>query len=580
MKKYQAKCFIKDYPRPQLVRKDWIDLNGKWDFSFDNDNTGIEKSYSRHFEKQYEIIVPFPYQTKASGIGKAESVACVWYHKSVDILFEKGERIYLHIEGSDYTTQVFINGKFVGEDEGAYHRESFDITNALIVGRNDITMRILDDYSKEKPRGKQRSASADYGCWYVDMSGIYKTVWLEKVNNAHVKNLLFTPSVVLKNVKTEYKFSPASVGCEVKTAVYYQGELVSSDSFTVERPTETRTVSLTDNVNLWSVGDGKIYDVFVTMTDDGKAVDTVGSYFGLREITCENGKVLLNGLPLYQKLALDQGYFYESDLTAKSADEFEKDITTLLQMGFNGVRKHEKFEDERFFYLADMYGFIVWNEMPSFYEYTDFSKNAMKTEWLKNIKQIYDHPSILVLVLFNESWGIDGVKTDKEKQAFVNEMYYMTKYIDKTRPIITNDGWEHTISDILTMHHYVQSGQKLHSYFDTIEKCTAEKYADHDRGAFADGYTYNGQPIIISEFGGTSFDKDTVDGAWGYGTAVNNDEEFLTRFRSLIDAITSIPFICGYCYTQVTDVYSEVNGLMDHRHEPKSEKDLIAEILK
>ena len=579
MKKYAAKCYQKDYPRPQFVRSGWQNLNGKWDFAFDRTDEGLQKGYFNGFEKQTDILVPFPYQTKESGVFCEESVPGVWYRKKVQLKFEKDEQIILHLEGSDYYTEVYLNGVLVGKGEGAYHRQSYDVTAAAKCGENDLIIRVTDDYSPQKPRGKQRSKSEDYGCWYIDMTGLYKTVWVETVNAAHIKRVKTTPSYSKKSLKAEYFFSDKALGAKAQTIVSYQGAVVAKDEFIVTSCDMERELSLGETVYPWEAGDGKIYDVEYILTCGEKVVDKVGGYFGLRDISWDSGSVRINGKPVYHKFALDQGYFYGSDLTPKSEEELEFDLTTLLKMGFNGVRKHEKFEDERFFYLADVYGYLVWNEMPSFYEFTEVSKKAFDNDWYENVEQIYNHPSVLALVLFNESWGIPEIKTDKEQQKFVDEAYFKTKKIDSTRPVITNDGWRHTISDILTIHHYTQSGENLYSYFDTLEKCTAEFFADHQEGAFADGYSYKGQPIMISEFGGTSFVKDTVGGAWGYGNAVKDDEEFLQRFSSLINAIYKMPCVCGFCYTQVTDVYREVNGLMDFARNLKFPAETIAKIL-
>lgn len=579
MKVYNAKCRIKDYPRPQLVRNNWQNLNGKWDFAFDKDNIGLQKNYQNGFVADMQINVPFAYQSAMSGIGTSECIEYVWYQKKVHLSYADGERIILHLEGSDYQTQVYVNGVFVGEDEGCYHRESFDITQAAANGENLIVFRIHDDYSTEKPRGKQRAKDHDYGCWYVDTTGLYKTVWLEKVSDNYIENIRITPMVKSKTVAIDFDVKEKTAESKIKTTVSYAGKEIATVVTRAISGKAGQNIYLGEELHLWEVGDGKIYDLTAELMVDDKVVDTIGSYFGMREIEWGDGKILLNGKPLYQKLALDQGYWEGSDLTAPNEEALEKDIALMQSMGFNGVRKHEKIEDERFLYFADMYGYIVWGEMPSIYNCTQKARDALRTEWPLIVKQLYSHPSVFVWVCMNESWGVEEILFDRSQQEFVNELYFNTKVMDHTRPVVTNDGWEHTYSDILTIHHYTQSGENLHSCFDTVEKCIQRKYKDHDRGAFANGYRYHGQPIIISEFGGTSFVKDVHDGKWGYGEAVGSDEEFLARFSSLIHAIDSIPFICGYCYTQVTDVHHEVNGLLDFKHEPKESPETIRRIL-
>lgn len=579
MKTHHAQCRIKDYPRPQLVRNNWLNLNGKWDFLFDKDNVGLENDYQKGFSSDMTINVPFAYQCEKSGIGVSECIEYVWYQRIVKLTFAEGERVILHLEGSDYQTQVYLNGAYVGKNCGCYHRASFDVTDVAKRGDNVLVLRIHDDYSTEQPRGKQRALDHDYGCWYIDTAGLYKTVWAEVVPSNYIEDVKITPILIDNTVSIEYSVREKVAESKIKTTVTFEGREIASAVTRVISGKAAQNIYLGENIELWEIGDGKIYDVKAELLDGDSVIDEIGSYFGMREIEIKDGKILLNGKPLYQKLALDQGYWRGSDLTAPDEEALEKDIVLLQSMGFNGVRKHEKVEDERFMYYADVYGFIVWGEMPSIYNCSQKGRDALRNEWSLVVKQLYNHPSVFVWVCANESWGVEEIRYDKSQQDFVNALYADAKAIDKTRPVITNDGWEHTCSDILTIHHYTQSGEELHNFFKTVDKCIQRKFDGHERGAFADGYHYNGQPIIISEFGGTSFRKDMHDGKWGYGEAVGSSEEFLNRFSSLIEAIDTIPFVSGYCYTQVTDVHHEMNGLMDFDHVPKESPEIIKEIL-
>lgn len=570
--------YIPEYPRPQFVRDNWTDLNGEWDFAFDRENVGEANGYRNGFDTKQKINVPFAYQVEASGIGDPTMCEHVWYMRKLELCPERGKTILLHLEGCDHKTHVWLNGVDCGSAVGGYHRLSFDITKAAVKGENTLVIAVEDSYSKEQPRGKQRWQSTDHGCWYIDTTGIYKTVWLEVIDDIHIDDVKITPHA---SGRVEFDFSVAAAdGAEVRVTVKYGGKTVAFGDARVERRACSIELEISaPELRLWSVGAPELYDVVFELIADGKVTDTVKSYFGIREIKTENGKVLLNGKPLYQKLVLDQGYWKDSGLTPRNEQALENDIKLMLEMGFNGCRKHEKIEDERFMYYADVYGYLIWCEMPSEYDLTDKAKLAVKTEWQLILRQMYNHPCIVCWVCFNESWGIENIKTDKPTQDFVNEVYRLVKAYDATRPVITNDGWEHTISDILTIHHYTQSGAALHSYFDTVEKCAAEKYDDHERGAFADGYGYNGQPIMISEFGGTAFVNEAVGAKWGYGDGVKNLDEYVDRLRGLIRAIDSIPFIGGYCYTQLSDVYHEVNGLTEFDRTPKASPDVIAKIL-
>ena len=568
--------YKEEYPRPQLWRPDYRILNGEWDFAFGEGEN--ESLLSCGFDGKMKINVPFTYQTAMSGIGTEERHDEVWYSRS--LCLDENEiqgRVILHLEGCDYETDVWVNGCHIGSDTGGYHRLSFDMSDAIHSGDNKLVIRARDDYSVEKPRGKQRSKDANYGCWYTDTTGIYKTAWVEFVSDTYIKEIVINPNANEGNVNISCQIEGALQENVLSATVTYNNKIVGKGSAAINNGATELTIRISEDepIHLWSLDDPNLYEVELSL---GKS-DIVKSYFGLRNIDIADGKIFLNGKELYQKLALDQGYWRESLLTPPSEGALVQDIIDMADMGFNGVRKHQKVEDERYLYYADIMGFIVWAEMPSMYSNTENSRKVFEREWILAVNQQRNHPCVFAWVPFNESWGIEEIKTDKVVQDFVNDMYYKTKEIDKTRPVITNDGWEHTISDILTIHHYEQDGVKLHGYYDSIEKCGAEKWESHHKGAFADGYGYTGQPIIISEFGGTAFVSDTVGENWGYGVGVNNFDEFYARFESLIDAIDSLPYSCGYCYTQVTDVQQEVNGLLDFDHKSKFDKAKMKKIL-
>lgn len=579
MKITHTKCYIKDYPRPQFVRKQWTNLNGYWDFKFDYDNVGDKLNFRNGFEANVEINVPFAYQCPASGIGNEKLCQNIWYQRKFTTDCLQDKKVYLHLEGCDYASNVYVNGHDCGKDEGGYHRQTFDITSACKTGDNLLVIKVKDDYSKEKPRGKQRWEDHNYGCWYVDVAGLYKTAWLETVDVKHIADVKITPNVTDKSVRFEFAVDGTG-DLSVQTIVSFCGEQVAKTLAPVVNGKCGSIISLSDELHLWEVGNGALYDVQFQLVNDGKVCDNVGSYFGMRQIDVKDGSVLLNGKSLYQRLILDQGYWADSAITPPSEQALEKDIVDTLKMGFNGARKHQKVEDERYLYYADIYGYLVWAEMPSMYAFTERSTAAFKREWLLAVKQQYNHPCVVCWVPFNESWGVENILTDKVQQAFVNDVYYSTKQIDGMRPVITNDGWQHTISDIVTIHHYSQQAETLVKAFDTVDKCVADVYFDHDKGAFANGYKYNGQPILITEFGGTSFVKDTVGNNWGYGNGVANDDEYLKRLHGLVEAICKQQHIQGFCYTQLSDVYQEVNGLVKLNRLTKEDYAVLSKIFK
>lgn len=595
MKIKHAECYVKDYPRPQLVRDGWVNLNGKWDFCFDDGKVDT-KSFNNGFSANMQINVPFAYQCKASGIGDPTQYPAVWYQRNINVKFAEDERVLLHLEGSDYKTEVFVNGVSCGVQKGAYHRLTFDLTSACVQGDNKLVIKVEDSYDPAIARGKQRSLDKDYGCWYVGISGIYKTAWLETVNKYSIEGLKLVPMVSTNVIAVLTDIGPIDEDflkeheVVLASVVRFDGNAVSSLETRVANPYPSHSIWLGEDKHLWEVLNPCLYDLTVTLKIDGEIKDTVGSYFGMREIKYSDGKILLNDKPLYQKLILDQGYWEDTNLTPPSEEALEKDIDDMIKMGFNGCRKHQKVEDERFLYHADIRGYIVWAEMPSSYTYvidkktlscaaTYSEREQFAKEWGMAVLQQYNHACVLCWVPINESWGVEDVLFDTEEQNYINRLYEYTYELDGTRPVITNDGWEHTVSDYLTIHHYTQKGDELQKFFASVDKCTQRIFDGHHKGAFANSYSYQGQPILISEFGGTSFVKDLSGNKWGYGEAVASDEEFIERFRSLIRAIYKNEHIQGFCYTQLSDVYHEVNGLMTFDRKPKEPFEVIKEIL-
>lgn len=328
--------------------------------------------------------------------------------------------------------------------------------------------------------------------------------------------------------------------------------------------------------SLWSPQHPNLYDVEFVLTLDGQVVDRVFSYFGMRKISIENGRVLLNNVPIYQRLILDQGYWTDSHLTPPSEEALIEDIDSMLAMGYNGVRKHMKIEDARFLYWCDVKGLLVWSEMAATFEFQDQAVEAFTKEWLEIVRQQYNHPSIITWVPFNESWGISSILRDPRQQKFTEGIYHLTKAIDPYRPVITNDGWEHTVSDILTLHDYVENGDGFMKRYSNLEAVlTCETTCNQWKFAFAEGYKYRGQPIMITEFGGIAFRSDK---GWGYGRQVSTEEEFLSRFEGLTMAIKSVDSIVGYCYTQLTDVQQEINGILNEDRTPKFPLEKIKQI--
>lgn len=579
---------IENYPRPQLVRPEWTNLNGEWDFAFDRRDVGKAEKWNVHFPQSQKIVVPFTYETKLSGIGIEKDVNVVWYHRKLPVSRKdlSNERLILHMEGCDYYSEIYVNGVMTGSHTGAYSRASYDITDALDDNENYLTVRIEDSRDKSQPRGKQRWLDDNYGCWYVQTTGIWKTVWLEKVPPVYIQALRLTPSAKKCCIDFDMEVNQLPVDNEKYVAQFriMDGEKeINTVSLALEQKKVSGRCFLYGSelhnwgIKLWSPEHPNLYDIEVTLVRDEQAVDKVYSYFGLRDICCSKGQILLNGVPLYERLILDQGYWKDSGLTPPSEEALIEDIDKTLALGYNGVRKHQKVEDERYLYWADVKGLLVWSEVGAFYDFTEKSITDFTQQWIEIVRENYNHPCIITWTPFNESWGIRQVKTNRQEQEFTEGIYYLTKSLDSTRPVIANDGWEHTISDIITIHDYAEDGDEFYRhYMNHIQEILKnERFPSREKAAFADGYEYKGQPIMITEYGGIAFQTDK---GWGYGNQVSDEKEFLNRFKNITEAIKRIPWCCGYCYTQLTDVQQEVNGLLSENRAYKVSPDKVKAI--
>ncbi|MEC0230428.1 glycoside hydrolase family 2 protein [Paenibacillus alba] len=581
-----TKMYIKDYPRPQFVRESWHSLNGEWDFRFDDENIGENEKWFEEFEGDLKIMVPFTYETKASGIGEEAFHPQIWYHRLLEVQKEQeSKRIILHFQAVDYIAKLWVNGTCVGQHQGGYAAFSFDITPYIQFGQsNSLVMKVEDSQSCTQPRGKQRWVKDNFECFYVQTTGIWQSVWLEFVAESYIKSVKMTPDLDSQSVRFEYQtHGELKQGqLRLETRISYKGKILKQTALIVDRPWLQLEVDLLHEANgpwkviKWSPQNPNLYDVEFVLFQDGVVIDHVYSYFGMRKISIEKGKVLLNNMPIYQRLILDQGYWSDSHLTPPSEQALIEDIDAILAMGYNGVRKHMKIEDARFLYWCDVKGLLVWSEMAATFEFNDEAVETFTKEWIEIVRQQYNHPSIITWVPFNESWGIMQILTNRKQQNFTEGIYHLTKSMDPSRPVITNDGWEHTVSDIVTLHDYVENGSEfLQRYADKSPIVNNEWALNNGKYALAQGYTYRGQPIIISEFGGIAFQTDK---GWGYGKQVVTEEAFIERFRSITQAIKDIDYICGYCYTQVTDVQQEMNGLLTEDRRPKIPLELIKEI--
>ncbi len=571
-----------EYPRPQFVRPDWLNLNGRWEFEVDGADTGLERGL-RDRTLSGEILVPFAPESTASGVGETDFLEAVWYRRTVVIPTGwAGRRTLLHFGAVDYDTTVWVDGVEVGRHRGGFTSFAFDITDAVIPGSEAVlVVRARDHQGGPQARGKQATRYANSGCHYTRTTGIWQTVWLEPVATDRLMSVVTTP--VLADHRFEVAITVAGRIGGVIEAVLSDAEgtvAVGSAPVGLDFTPQLSLVVADDRVRPWSPSDPHLYDLRLRLSQDGEVVDEVTSYAGLRSVAISGRQVLINGEAIFQRLVLDQGYWPDTLMTAPSDAELIADIERAMAAGFNGARLHQKVFEERYLYHADRLGYLVWGEFADWGcaeqggRRDDHQRptTAYVAEWLEVLRRDRNHPAIIGWCPLNETYQQLGDRTtalDDTTQA----MFWATKLADPTRPVIDASGYAHRVveTDVYDAHHYEQDPDRFAA--DVV----GEERLVNDLDGVAMSVAYRGQPYLISEFGGiwwnpeqaaTGPDEDRTT-SWGYGQRVDDLEAFYTRFAGLIDVLLDEPGMFGYCYTQLTDVFQEENGLFTFDRAPK-----------
>ncbi|HEX9025036.1 MAG TPA: glycoside hydrolase family 2 TIM barrel-domain containing protein [Clostridium sp.] len=574
-----------EYPRPSFERKTWLNLNGEWDFEYDDNNLGLKNKWYENKDFSKKIIVPYVFQTELSGINEQEVHDIIWYSKDFDITEDlKDKRVMLHFGAVDYKADIWVNGIHLMNHEGGHVPFSVEITDVLKEKGNNIKVRVEDyTYDLEIPRGKQYWKEKSDGIFYTRTTGIWQTVWLEAVGESYLKSTFITPDLDNKKVLVEYELDGFSDNTYLEVEISLHDIEIVKDKIRIINGRGKREFWLDQNITVdwnhqeswaWSPENPVLFYVTFKVINNDSYVDEVKSYFGLRKVSIVSGKFMLNNRPYFQKLLLDQGYWEKSLLTAPTDEDFIKDIELSKAMGFNGVRKHQKIEDPRYLYWADKLGFIVWGEIASAYNYSRNYAARITKEWMEMIYRDYNHPCIVAWTPLNESWGVDCIMNNKNEQAHSASMYWLTKSLDQTRPVISNDGWDHTKSDLFTIHDYEWRKEVLEKRYSSLDNILNSMPSG--RTLMAQGWEYEGQPIIVSEMGGISYKKSDWEG-WGYSSA-SSDEDYAKRYYDVISPLLESPFVQGFVYTQITDVEQEINGLLTYGREPKIESEIIKAI--
>ncbi|HZJ89355.1 MAG TPA: glycoside hydrolase family 2 TIM barrel-domain containing protein [Bacilli bacterium] len=558
-----------EYPRPDFVRPLWKSLNGPWSFTFDDAHVGHEQNFTAGNKFKRTIIVPFAFQTSLSGINEQDFHDHLWYQRTFKVpVAMRKKRVILHFNAVDYYSEVYLNGELVGKHEGGQTGFSFDITKFLTYKTERLVVYAFDPSTDEYiPRGKQYWKEKPESIWYNRTSGIWQSVWLEAVEENYVHDVFFTPDYDAGMIEIKLKVSDANI---VPTLVVDKRrvklEFTKVDENTLVAHYHALKTNRDYKTKSWSPSNPYLFDVQIKY---GK--DVVTTYFGMRKISTEGGKVLLNNEPYYMKLVLDQGYFKDGLLTAPSIGDLLKDIELAKAMGFNGARKHQKVEDKYYMYFADKIGFLVWGEMASTVKFNQESARRTMNEWKSVLPRDYNHPSIVCWVPLNESWGVWEISKDKAQQEHSLDLYNYIRNYDKTRLVVTNDGWEMTLTDICAIHNYrhgniddLATQEKFRYDISTKERLLASTPAD--RPIYVPGYKHRGEPILLTEFGGISYAIDQ-DG-WGY-SAVKSGATLVKEYKRIMQDIKNSSALAGYCYTQLTDVEVEINGLLTYTRQPK-----------
>lgn len=526
-----------EYPRPGFRRARWVNLNGEWDFG-----SGDEENFDRR------ILVPFCPQSERSGLGVREPGDVVWYRTRFDA--PGAARLVLHFGAVDYRATVWVNGEEVARHEGGHTPFSADITRFAARAGNVLVVRAedpMDDLTL--PRGKQHWKSVSEGIFYTPTTGIWQTVWLEPLPARSIQSLSVSPDLDGAAVDLE-----VVADGDVDVVVSFDGEVAGA-----WKGVGRGRIAL-DRVMPWSPESPHLYELDLRL---GEA-DHVMSYFGLRQVQTEDGRFLLNGEPYIQRLVLDQGYFPGGLMTAGTDAELRADIEIAKAMGFNGARKHQKVEDPRWLYWADTLGFLVWAEMPGFQERSPKAERRLVAEWREAMLRDRDHPSVVAWVPMNESFGL-GADPPAE---FLNHLCTVTHELDATRLVVSNDGWEHTTSDLCTLHDY-GSAEELARRYRNLD--SALTLAARPHPAYMPGYAYRGEPVVVSEFGGVA-----LAGAEGFGWSEAADAEgLLNTYRDMVEALMAPGPVEGFCYTQLTDIEQERNGLLTFERQPKIDPRLL-----
>lgn len=595
-----------EYPRPQFVRDRWINLNGVWSYEFDFSESGCDddrwspagplangwggasrnlKDYGL-FEKN--IIVPFCPESSLSGVGYTDFIPAMYYARKINVPENwKNDLVILHFGGVDNVAMIYIDGKFAGRHKGGQCSFSVDITNFVEAGKEHILTVYVIDHQRDglSGSGKQSCFRNSYGCSYTRVTGIWATVWMEAVAKEGLKRCRIVPDYDNGAFVFTPEYYALPQNGRLVTEIYADGVLTASTSTAVANGIP---FVLTPSVKReWNPDDPFLYDIIFKVFDgENKLIDTVSSYAGLRKISIIKNRIYLNNTPFFPRFVLDQGYYPDGIWTAPSDEALKKDILLGKAAGFNGARLHQKVFEERYLYHADKLGYLTWGEYGNWglrFAEPRARENFLE-EWREIVLRDLNHPSIIVWCPLNETTppgdlslarSFPYVAMLNQYQDWLKEIYHLTRTIDPSRPVNDASGFLHVISDIWSVHCYSKD------LADMVSRMRPEAGGVMFHAPSVES-GYCGQPYLCNEFGGFKYvspERRNKDNSWGYhGLDLQTPEELAEKISEQVNWLISAPEIGGYCYTQLTDVEQEQNGIYNYDRSEKFPVEILREI--
>ncbi len=573
-----------EHPRPQFQRQTWLNLNGDWTYVFDFSQSGKAQGFAEAAGFDAHITVPFCPESRLSGVGFTDFIPAMWYVRKVRIPEGwGGQCIFFHCGGIDYLMELYIDGVLAGSHAGGSSPVELEIGRFVKAGaEHHFVIHVQDDTrSRRQALGKQSISRQSAGCRYTRTTGIWQTVWLEAADRRGLRHCTITPDFDNGAFAFAPEFIEAGRGCTLTIRMLDSGKCAAQE--TLHAGSGTTALLKLPEPKAWSPEFPFLYDIEFTVRDgEGRVLDCVTSYAGLRKFHVEGDRLYFNNQEIFLRLVLDQGFYPDGIWTAPSDEALRRDIELAMQAGFNGARLHQKVFEERFHYWADKLGYLTWAEFSDWgmgFWRVDNTRAAAAYpalrdyfgQWSSVVARDRNHPSIIAWTPLNET---NDPLDLAEHRRFVSDIYDLTKQLDPTRPVNDSSGYIHAKTDLWTVHNYAAAGEKLS---EMLKQKPVWMNFPAEEGA-----AYCGQPLLVDEYGGVRYylpgSKPYAANSWGYGDLPKSEEEAVGRIAGLTRALLDTPGVRGYCYTQLTDIEQEENGIYTFDRRPKFNMEAIRAI--